>query len=42
MVAERDIAPRSRRSWPERLLLALGVVLVVGFAGTAIARCRVR
>ena len=36
MVAERGTAPRSRRTWPERLLLALGVVLVVGFAGTAV------
>jgi LCP family protein required for cell wall assembly len=36
MVAERGIAPRPRRTWPERLLLALGVVLVVGIAGTAV------
>ena len=36
MVAERGTAPRSRRTWSERFLLALGVVLVVGFAGTAV------
>ena len=36
MVAERGNAPRSRRTWPERLLLALGVALVVGIAGTAV------
>ena len=36
MVAERGDAPRSRRTWPERLLLALGVALVVGIAGTAV------
>jgi polyisoprenyl-teichoic acid--peptidoglycan teichoic acid transferase len=36
MVAERGTATRPHRTWPERLLLALGVVLVVGFAGTAV------
>jgi LCP family protein required for cell wall assembly len=35
MVAERGTAPRSRRTWSERLLLALGVVLVVACVGTA-------
>src|SRR5215212_1260310 len=35
MVAERGTAPRSRRTWSERGLLALGVVLVVACVGTA-------
>src|SRR4051794_15679993 len=35
MVAERGTAPRPRRTWPERTLLALGVVLVIACVGTA-------
>jgi LCP family protein required for cell wall assembly len=36
MVAERGVAPRSRRTWSERILLALGIALVVACAGTAV------
>jgi LCP family protein required for cell wall assembly len=36
MVAERGIAPRSRRTWPERIVLAVGVVLVVVCTGAAV------
>jgi LCP family protein required for cell wall assembly len=36
MVAERGTAPRSRRTWSERIVLAVGVVLVVVCAGAAV------
>src|ERR1700760_485163 len=36
MVAERGNAPRPRRTWPERIVLGVGVVLVVVCVGTAV------